>query len=103
MKKHIFDAYDLSSIRTTSLEAIIPNRAAGYMKNAKDSILNASNYIALRPSGAFLSNINDLLKWEMVMQHNKLLTEKIGIKCGMIQLKPHIPWTMKLSIMGMAG
>lgn len=75
MKKYIFDECGMGSTRTTSLEAIVPNRAAGYIKNADDSILNAPNYIALRPSGAFLSNINDLLKWEMEMQHNKLLTQ----------------------------
>lgn len=76
MKKCIFDEGGLSNTRTTSLEAIVPDRADGYIKNANDSILNAPNYIALRPSGAFLSNINDLLKWEMDMQHNKLLTQK---------------------------
>src|SRR5437868_10386400 len=76
MKRNIFDECGLNSTRTTSLEAIIPNRAAGYVRNANDSILNAPNYIALRPSGAFLSNINDLLKWEMDMQNNKLLTQK---------------------------
>lgn len=76
MKKYVFDECGLSSTRTTSLEAIIPNRAAGYIKNVNDSILNATNYIALRPSGAFLSNITDLLKWEMDMQNNKLLTQK---------------------------
>lgn len=76
MKKYIFDECGLNSTRPTSLEAIIPNRAAGYTRDANDSILNAPNYIALRPSGAFLSNINDLLKWEMDMQNNKLLTQK---------------------------
>ena len=76
MKKYIFDERGLSSTRTTSLEAIIQNRAAGYIKIANDFTLNAPNYIALRPSGAFLSNINDLLKWEMDMQNNKLLTQK---------------------------
>jgi CubicO group peptidase (beta-lactamase class C family) len=76
MKKYIFDESGLNSTRTTSTEAIVPNRAAGYMKNANDSIINAPNYIALRPSGAFLSNITDLLKWEMVMQNNKLLTQQ---------------------------
>jgi CubicO group peptidase (beta-lactamase class C family) len=76
MKKYIFDECGLINTRTTSLEAIIPNRAAGYIKNASDSILNAPDNIALRPSGAFLSNINDLLKWEMDMQNNKLLTQK---------------------------
>lgn len=76
MKKYIFDECGLNNTRTTSLEAIIPNRAAGYIKNAKDPIQNAPNYVALRPSGAFLSNINDLLKWEITMQNNKLLTQK---------------------------
>ncbi len=76
MKKYVFDECGLTNTRTTSLEAIIPNRATGYMKNAKDSIENAPNYAAMRPSGAFISNINDLLKWEMVMQNNKLLAQK---------------------------
>jgi CubicO group peptidase (beta-lactamase class C family) len=76
MKKYIFDEGGLSSTRTTSLEAIIQNRAAGYIKSASDFTLNAPNYVALRPSGAFLSNINDLLTWEMDMQNNKLLAQK---------------------------
>lgn len=76
MKKYIFDECGLSCTRTTSLEAIVPNRAAGYIKKANDSLINAPNYIALRPSGAFLSNINDLLKWEMDMQDNKLFSQK---------------------------
>ena len=76
MKKYILDECGLNNTRTTSLEAMVPNRAAGYTKNTDDSILNAPNYIALRPSGAFLSNINDLLKWEIDMQNNKLLTQK---------------------------
>jgi len=76
MKKHVFDEGGLSSTGITSLEAIIPDRAAGYMKGADHSIINAPNYVAVRPSGAFLSNINDLLKWEMDMQAGKLLTQK---------------------------
>ncbi|MCW3116098.1 MAG: beta-lactamase, partial [Chitinophagaceae bacterium] len=76
MKKYIFNECGLSSTRTTSLTAIIPNRAAGYIKNADNETVNAANYIALRPSGAFVSNIHDLLKWELDMQSNKLLTQK---------------------------
>lgn len=76
MKKNIFDECGLSIIRTTSLDAVVPNRAGGYIKNVDGSIRNAPNYSALRPGGAFLSDITDLLKWEMVMQNNKLLTQK---------------------------
>lgn len=76
MRKYIFDACGLSNTRTTSLTAIVFNRAAGYLKDTGNSTINAPNYVALRPSGAFLSNIDDLLKWEIVMQHNELLTQK---------------------------
>lgn len=76
MKKNVFDKCDLSSIEVTSPEAIIPNRSDGYIRSADNSILNAPNYIALRPSGAFLSDINDLLKWEVAMQSSKLLTRE---------------------------
>lgn len=76
MKKYIFDECGMNIISPTSVESIVPNRAGGYIKNADGSIQNAPNYIALRPGGAFLSDINDLLKWEIVMQNNKLLTPK---------------------------
>lgn len=76
MKKYIFDECGMHIIRPTSVESIVPNRAGGYTKNADGSIQNAPNYIALRPSGAFLSDINDLLKWEIVMQNNKLLIQQ---------------------------
>jgi CubicO group peptidase (beta-lactamase class C family) len=76
MEKYIFDVHGLSSTRTTSLEAIIQHRAAGYIKTPDGPTLNAPNYMALRPSGAFLSNINDLLKWEMGMQKNNVVAQK---------------------------
>ena len=76
MKSNIFDECGLNDTRTTSAEAIVPDRADGYTRNTEGSVLNAPDYIALRPSGAFLSNITDLLKWEMVMQNNELLTQK---------------------------
>lgn len=40
-----------------------------------DTLLNAMEYIALRPSGAFLSTITDMLKWEMLIQESKLLSK----------------------------
>lgn len=76
MKKYIFDECGMNIIRTTSVASIVPNRAGGYIKNSDGSLQNAPNYIALRAGGAFLSDINDLLKWDMIMQSDKLLTEK---------------------------
>jgi CubicO group peptidase (beta-lactamase class C family) len=76
MQKNVFEAYGMQHTRTTSADAIIKNRAGGYIKNSKDSIRNAPNWVAVRPSGAFLSTIDDMLKWELVMQNNKLLAKE---------------------------
>lgn len=75
MTQNIFNPYGMSNTQPTSLENIVVGRAGGYLKKEDHSIVNAPNYIAVRPSGAFLSSIADLLKWEMVMQQNKLLSE----------------------------
>ncbi len=78
MKKYIFDECALNDTRTTSLEAIIQNRAAGYIKSPNDFTLNHLQPACLFDlMETFLSNINDLLKWEIDMQNNKLLTQKI--------------------------
>jgi CubicO group peptidase (beta-lactamase class C family) len=74
MKQYVFDPCGLIHTRTTSLQAIVPNRAAGYLEGADKRIANAPNYPAVRPSGAFLSTVQDLLKWEMAMQAGKPLT-----------------------------
>jgi CubicO group peptidase (beta-lactamase class C family) len=76
MKEKVFTRNGLQNTQITSLSTIIPNRAGGYVRVTRDSVVNAENNVALRPSGAFLSNISDLLKWEMLMQNNQLLAEK---------------------------
>jgi CubicO group peptidase (beta-lactamase class C family) len=74
MRDEIFMKHGLSNTQTTSVKSIILNRADGYVTN-KGALSNAEDYIALRPSGAFVSTINDLLKWEMMLQQSKILTE----------------------------
>jgi len=76
MKEKVFRRNGMQNTQTTSLSAIIPNRAGGYGRGTRDSVVNAENNVALRPSGAFLSNISDMLKWEMLMQNNQFLSEK---------------------------
>jgi CubicO group peptidase (beta-lactamase class C family) len=74
MKNEIFMKNGLLNTQTTSAKTLIPNRADGYVNN-NGTILNSEDYIALRPSGGFLSTINDMLKWEMLLEQNKILTE----------------------------
>jgi CubicO group peptidase (beta-lactamase class C family) len=38
-------------------------------------MINASDYIAVRPSGAFLSSALDLAKWDAALYTDKFLTE----------------------------
>ena len=76
MQDHIFKKYGLNSTRTTSVRAIVKNRADGYVYKSSDNIYKATDYIALRPSGAFMSNINDLVKWEILLQSDKLLSKE---------------------------
>ncbi len=74
MREMMFKKNGLLNTQTTSVSSIIPNRADGYVNN-NGTLVNAEDYIALRPSGAFVSTIRDMLKWEMALQQNSILTE----------------------------
>jgi CubicO group peptidase (beta-lactamase class C family) len=74
MKKELFEKNGLMATRVTSLEDIVYGRAGGYVRLGGDTIINALNYVALRPSGAFLSTIEDMMKWELLIQNGKILS-----------------------------
>jgi CubicO group peptidase (beta-lactamase class C family) len=75
MTEEVFSKHRLIHTQPTSTKTLIPNRAGGYVFAGKDSILeNASDYIAFRPSGAFVSTITDMLQWELLIQNGKLLS-----------------------------
>lgn len=74
MDRDIFKTYELASTRSTSLSDIVLHRSDGYIKGFGSTWLNAPNYVALRPSGAFLSTIPDLLQWELIIQKDQLLS-----------------------------
>ncbi|NML19237.1 beta-lactamase family protein [Pseudoflavitalea sp. G-6-1-2] len=76
MQQLVFDKYGLTSTQPTSTRKIVPHRAGGYERRGGDTILNAEEITAFRPSGAFISNIGDMLKWEMMMQQSQLLTKQ---------------------------
>jgi CubicO group peptidase (beta-lactamase class C family) len=76
MQEEIFSKYALSATQLNSTKMIVPQRADGYLLAGKDSLYNATDYIALRPSGAFLSTITDMLKWELMMQNGQFLSKE---------------------------
>ncbi|HEX5874818.1 MAG TPA: serine hydrolase domain-containing protein [Pyrinomonadaceae bacterium] len=72
LKERVFEPLGMNSTRTTNMTELVPNRANGYVwRNGK--LQNASIYFALRPSGAFLSTINDLAKWDAALNTGKIL------------------------------
>ncbi len=72
MAKQIFAPAGMAATRTASTSAVIPNRVASY--SSKDGAYAVEReYVALRPSGAFASSINDLVKWEQAIFEQRIL------------------------------
>ncbi len=71
--ERIFAPAAMTSTRLTTITGIVPNRANGYQQ-AGDGMINAENWIAVRPSGAFLSTIEDLAKWDAFLTTGTVLT-----------------------------
>jgi CubicO group peptidase (beta-lactamase class C family) len=65
LAERIFKPLGMSSTRTTTALELVPNRAAGY--TWKEGRRNALEYLALRPSGALLSTVPDLAKWDAAL------------------------------------
>ena len=70
----LFKPLEMNATRTTSMTDLIPNRANGYgWRDGKYS--NADIYLALRPSGAFLSTVLDLAKWDAALYTERFLKQ----------------------------
>lgn len=72
LRERIFKPLGMTSTRTTTLEEIIPLRADAYSFGA-NKLTNAETYLAVRPSGAFLSTISDLIKLEAALSGTSFL------------------------------
>ena len=76
LKERVFGPLDMNATRTTTITEMVPNRANGYeWRNGKQQ--NAQIYFALRPSGAFLSTVLDLAKWDAVLYTDKVLKQSV--------------------------
>jgi D-alanyl-D-alanine carboxypeptidase len=67
----VFRPAGLSPIFTTSAGRV-RGRAQGYSGNDNSAI--AAEWIALRPSGAFMTTISQLAKWDAVLRSDRVLT-----------------------------
>jgi CubicO group peptidase (beta-lactamase class C family) len=72
LQERLFRPLDMTGTRPTTYKEIVPNRASGYLAN-REAIVNADHYVAVRPSGAFLSTVADLAKWDAALYTNRPL------------------------------
>jgi len=71
--ERLFAPAQMTSTRLATVADIVPHRANGYHRSDA-GMENAENWIAIRPSGAFLSNVLDLARWDMFLDSTTLLT-----------------------------
>lgn len=76
LSERLFKPLKMNDTRSTSNTEIIPNRAAGYVRT-NDKLQNAAVFFALRPSGAFLSSVLDLAKWDAALYTDKVLASSV--------------------------
>jgi D-alanyl-D-alanine carboxypeptidase len=70
---NIFAPTGMTATRTTTVTDIVPNRATGYSARGK-GFENADSWLALRPSGAFLSTVLDFAKWDAALYSDSVLS-----------------------------
>src|SRR5215813_7674132 len=70
----LFKPLEMNATRTTNMTELVPNRANGY--GWRDGHYeNSAIYFALRPSGAFLSTVLDLAKWDAALYTDRFLKQ----------------------------
>lgn len=74
ISEKVFKPSGMNTTYVTNTKEIIPNRAAGYVDNNKLQQVN-DDWPALRPSGAFLSTVLDMAKWDAMLYTDKILSE----------------------------
>jgi CubicO group peptidase (beta-lactamase class C family) len=73
IRDRIFLPSGMKDSRTTTTTELVPRRASGYVWR-DGRYLPAPEYLALRPSGAFLSTVLDLVRWDSVLTQGGILT-----------------------------
>jgi D-alanyl-D-alanine carboxypeptidase len=74
LAERVFTPIGMTATRATTMKDLVPNRAGGYsLKGTR--LENAEIYLAVRPSGAFLSSALDLAKWDLALYSESPLTK----------------------------
>jgi D-alanyl-D-alanine carboxypeptidase len=74
ISENIFGPAQMSATQTGTAVGIVPHRASGYQWT-NTGAANAENWIAVRPSSAFLSTVLDLAKWDVFLSSSGFLND----------------------------
>jgi D-alanyl-D-alanine carboxypeptidase len=74
LAERVFRPLGMTATRATTVTGLVPHRARGY--SWRDSgYVNAPDLLAVRPSGAFLSTVLDLARWDAALYEDRVLTK----------------------------
>jgi CubicO group peptidase (beta-lactamase class C family) len=73
LAERLFAPAGMAATRTITTTGIVPERASGYARTAT-GVENAENWLAVRPSGAFLSTVLDFVRWDAALSTGTILT-----------------------------
>jgi CubicO group peptidase (beta-lactamase class C family) len=74
LQERIFLPLGMSATRTTTVDELVAQRANGYHWMDDDKYRNAQIVPGVRPSGAFLSSVIDLARWDAALYSDELLS-----------------------------
>ena len=73
LSEMVFKPAGMQTTYPTNTTVSLPNMAKGYVDN--DKLLDAKDWPALRPSGAFFSTVLDLAKWDGILYTDRILSD----------------------------
>ncbi len=76
LSERLFLPLEMNATRTTTVTDIVQNRANGYGWR-EGKFQNAAILLALRPSGAFLSSVLDLAKWDAALYTDRIFKPSV--------------------------
>jgi CubicO group peptidase (beta-lactamase class C family) len=74
LTEKVFRPAGMTATRSTTTTALVNGRARGYVWRS-NGYENAQDFLALRPSGAFISTAVDLARWDTALHGDRVLTK----------------------------
>lgn len=76
LQDRLFAPLGMNATRTTSSDELVPHRATGYHWMDARKFQNAPVLPGVRPSGAFLSTVLDLAKWDAALSSDEVFSRQ---------------------------